>query len=185
MTNFFIIHGAYGTPEENWFPWLKQKLEESGYEVIVPKFPTPEDQSLDNWNTTFSDYENKIDKDTIIIGHSLAPAFLLSVLERIDQPIKGAFFISGFLRLLGDNTIDSINKTFVDKEFDWSKIKQNCKQFFVYHSDNDPYVPIECATELADKLKIKPMIIKDAGHFNKASGYTRFELLLDDIKSLL
>ena len=22
MTNFFIIHGVEGYPEENWFPWL-------------------------------------------------------------------------------------------------------------------------------------------------------------------
>ena len=28
MTNAIIIHGAYGSPEENWFPWLKMKLEE-------------------------------------------------------------------------------------------------------------------------------------------------------------
>lgn len=185
MTAIFIIHGAFGNPEENWFPWLKQKLEELDHEVIVPKFPTPENQSLDNWNNIFADYENKIDGSAIFVGHSLAPAFLLSVLERINQPIRGAFFISGCLRLLGDKTVDSINRTFVDKEFDWLKIKQNCRHFFVYHSDNDPYIPMECANELAGKLGIKPKIIKDAGHFNEDSGHTKFEILLDDIKSLL
>ena len=185
MTTIFIIHGAFSNPEENWFPWLKQKLEDLHHKVIVPQFPTPENQSLDNWNKIFADYENEIDDDTIFVGHSLAPAYLLSVLERVNQPIKGAFFISGCLRLLGDTTFDSINKTFVDKEFDWLKIKQNCRQFFVYHSDNDPYVPEECANELAGKLGLEPKIIKNAGHFNKAAGYIKFEMLLDDIKSLL
>ena len=185
MATIFIIHGAFGNPEENWFPWLKQKLEELDYEVIVPRFPTPENQSLKNWNNIFAEYKNKIDDDTIFVGHSLAPAFLLSVLEHINQPIRGAFFISGFLRALGDKTFDSINRTFVDKEFDWLTIKQNCRHFFVYHSDNDPYVPIGCADDLADKLGIEPKIIKDAGHFNKDAGYTKFEILLDDIKSLL
>jgi len=34
----FIIHGTYGKPEENWFTWLKENLEERGHEVIVPSF---------------------------------------------------------------------------------------------------------------------------------------------------
>ncbi len=45
--NVFIFHGSSGYPEENWFPWLKQKLEDKGLEVFVPKFPTPEGQSFE------------------------------------------------------------------------------------------------------------------------------------------
>jgi len=40
MSNAFIIHGTGGYPEENWFPWLKKKLEEFNYKVFVPQFPT-------------------------------------------------------------------------------------------------------------------------------------------------
>ena len=40
-TNVFIFHGTEGYPEENWFPWLKEKLEAKGYKVFVPQFPTP------------------------------------------------------------------------------------------------------------------------------------------------
>jgi len=29
--NFFIFHGIYGNPEENWFPWLKKELEKKGF----------------------------------------------------------------------------------------------------------------------------------------------------------
>jgi uncharacterized protein len=185
MTKFFLIHGSFGNPEENWFPWLKQKLEELNHEVIVPKFPTPENQSLETWNTVFLEYESKIDEDSIFIGHSLAPAFLLSVLERINVPIKSSFFVSGFLKLSGNDLFDSINKTFIDKKFNWEKIKQNCNSFFIYHSDNDPYIPIEYANELADKLNVRLKIIKNAGHFNEKSGYVTFEELFKDIKSIL
>jgi predicted alpha/beta hydrolase family esterase len=43
-------------------------------------------------------------------------------------------------------------------------------------------VPLEKAKEIAEKLKIKIIIIKNAGHFNKDSGYTRFPELLNKIK---
>jgi len=185
MVNVFIIHGAFGNPEENWFPWLKSKLEKLGCNVFVPKFPTPENQNLENWNEIFEKYKDKLDENSIVIGHSLGPAFLLRVLERIDSPIKGAFFVSGFTKLLGNETFDSINKTFVDKDFNWDKIRNNCKHFSVYHSNNDPYVPIECANELSEKLGVNLTIIENAGHFNKDSGYIKFEKLLEEIKGTL
>ena len=39
--NIFIFHGTEGHSQENWFPWLKAKLEEKGCKVFVPQFPTP------------------------------------------------------------------------------------------------------------------------------------------------
>ena len=35
----FIIHGSFGNPGENWFPWLKIQLVNCGHEVITPTFP--------------------------------------------------------------------------------------------------------------------------------------------------
>ena len=74
---------------------------------------------------------------------------MLNILEKLDKPIKAAFFVAGFIGLLGKPDFDNINKSFVDKSFDWQKIKQNCLKFFVFQSDNDPYVPLEKAEQLA------------------------------------
>jgi uncharacterized protein len=185
MTNVFIIHGAYGNPDENWIPWLKSELEKLNCSVFVPKFPTPADQTLKNWEKVFEKYTENINKDTIFVGHSLGPAFILSLLEKLNTPIKASFFVSGFLEALGNPDFDEINKTFVNRTFDWPTIKQNCKNFFVYHSDNDPYVPISSAENLAKSLEIAPIIIKGAGHFNEASGYKKFEVLLNEIKKVI
>ncbi len=185
MTNIFIIHGAYGCPEENWFPWLKIELEKLRCKVFVPKFPTPENQSLENWFKAFENYRQYLNKDSIIVGHSMGSAFLLSVLEKLDKPIKASFFISGFIDLLENHEVDEINKTFVNKDFDWWKIKRNCKKFYLFHSDNDPYVPLEKAEKLAKNLGINLILVKNAGHFNKKAGYTKFELLLEKIKNEL
>lgn len=182
MSKIIMIHGAYGNPEENWFPWLKEELERLGHDVHVPKFPTPEGQTLESWRAVFEPYMDGIDEGTILVGHSLGPAFLLDVLERVERPVSAAFFVSGFIGLLGNPDFDSINKTFVDRGFDWKTIRGNCRKFFIFHSDDDPYVPLEKAKELAEKLGVEVEMVKGAGHFNEGSGYTRFGLLFQRIK---
>jgi len=182
--NIFIIHGAYGNPEENWFPWLKKELEQLGHTITIPTFPTPENQTLDTWMKIFEPYMDKIDEKTIFVGHSLAPSFILSVLERIDVQVKACFFIAGFIGALGNDQFDPINASFTEKRFDWGKIKNNCDQFILYVSDNDPYIPLETGKELAEKLQGELHIIKNAGHINKDAGYTEFPQLLEEIKKI-
>ncbi len=185
MTNIIIIHGTGSNPNGNWFPWLKSELEKLGHRVFVPKFPTPDNQSLENWLKTFENYEQYLDENSIVVGHSLGPAFLLSVIEKFERPIKCAFFIAGFIGLLGNSEYDELNKTFTTRSFDWARIKKNCKKFFVINSDNDPYVPLERGEELAKNLNAELIIVKNAGHINKKSGYTEFEFLLEKLKNVL
>lgn len=179
---FFIIHGAHGNSKENWFPWLNQKLSDLGQEVIIPNFPTPKNQNLDNWFKEFKKYEARLDDDTVFIGHSLGAAFTLSILEKLKHKIKACYFVSGFIEPL-NNEVDIINKTFIEKEFDFDKIKQNCKKFVCYQSDNDYFVPITTSEHLSTKLNAETITIENAGHFNSDSGYNSFEHLFKKIQS--
>lgn len=183
MTNVIIIHGTGGNPQGNWFPWLKKELEKLGCRVFVPEFPTPKNQSLANWLKAFKDYEQYLDKNSLVVGHSLGPAFLLSVLE--NHPTKAAFFISGFTGLLNNPEFDEPNKTFTTRSFDWVKIKNNCHKFYVINSDNDIYVPIKKGKELAKNLSTELITLKNAGHINAEAGYTKFNFLLEKIKKEL
>ncbi len=56
MTNVIIIHGTGGSPKGNWFPWLKEILENEGCKVFIPRFPTPENQSLESWFRVFDSF---------------------------------------------------------------------------------------------------------------------------------
>ncbi len=181
MSKVFIIHGAYGDGNENWIPWLKGNLEKLGFEVVVPKFPTPEDQTLENWFKVFDLYSKKVDSKTIFVGHSLGCPFILNLFEKYDFKTKSCFLVAGFAELL-DQPIDKINKTFVDRDFDWEKIKDSCKNFYLFNSDDDPYVPLEKGKELAKKLSGELVVVKGAGHFNEKAGFLRFDELLEKIR---
>lgn len=185
MPSIFIIHGTKANPQSNWFPWLKAELEKLGAQVFVPAFPTPENQSLASWTAAFAKYLPELDENSIVVGHSLGPAFLLSVIEKLDHPIKAAFFVAPFLHGIGIPEYDTLNRTFVIAKFDWKKIKRNCRHFYAIFSDNDPYVPQALGRAVARKLGVTPIIIKNGGHLNTESGYDKFNFLLEKIKAEL
>lgn len=182
MSNIFIIHGVEGHPGENWFPWLQRELEVLGHRVIVPQFPTPERQTLSDWLVVFEKYKEFLTPETVVVGHSLGAAFLLNIIEK--YPVKAAFFASGFAEKAG-NHFDPSMATFSQKAFDWEKIKNNCKNFVIFHGDNDPYIKLQKAHELAGILGVEVNVIKNGGHFNLAAGYDKFEALLEKMKPLL
>ncbi|MCX6816413.1 MAG: alpha/beta hydrolase [Candidatus Beckwithbacteria bacterium] len=183
--NVFIFHGTMGSPEANWFPWLERELKSLGIEVFVPKFPTPEGQSLENWLKAFEPYQDKVNGETVFVGHSMGPGFFLRLLERRTSPIKTAILAAPFDGFIGEEPYDTLNKTFIDHPFDFVKIKQNCHQFVVMVGDDDPYVAIKFPQRIADNLGVKLQIIKGGKHLNSEAGYTKFPEALEEIKKLI
>ena len=179
----FIFHGAYGHPEENWFGWLSQKLQKERWEVFTPRFPTPQNQTLDTWFEAFRPFDHNMRSDARIIAHSLGATFALRLLEKIDFKIDSAFLVAGFTEPLGIRKFDPLNVTFLEKPFDWAKIRKNCGKFYVYGSDDDPIVKFELVEKLAKNLGTKMVFIPGAGHFNSAAGYDTFERLFIDVKN--
>ncbi|MDO8443884.1 MAG: alpha/beta hydrolase [bacterium] len=181
MKTFFIFHGTGGYPEENWFPWLKEQLEKENCEVIVPQFPTPENQTPESWFKVLDQYRDKLDANTILIGHSLGGSFLLRILESLGSPVKAAFLVA---TPIGIPPIVnwSGDKPFTGHPFDWAKIKKNSKHFAVYHSDNDPYVGFENGRQLAKNLGVELTFIPNSGHFNAKAGFLKFDDLLKQIE---
>jgi hypothetical protein len=173
-----IIHGTGGSPQGNWFFWLKQQLENNGHRVFVPKFPTPENQSIYKWHAALVTQVERMGKDTILIGHSCGATFLLHVLEALAEPVEQSILASPFIEKLGNEYFDNLNETFVDYEFDWDLIKKNAGKITILHGDNDPYVPIAAAQKVADALNASLTIIPNGGHLNAEFGFTEFPQIL-------
>ena len=185
-SNVFIFHGTEGYPEENWFPWLKGELEEKGCRVFVPQFPSPPliPAKISEWFEVLKNYEQYIDENTILIGHSLGGVFALRVLEKLEHPVKAVFLISAPIGVKPILNYDRDN-SFSGFDFDWEKIKSNSKSFTVFHSDNDPYVGLENGKELAKNLGGELSFVLKAGHFNTPAGYTKFPDLLKKVEEIL
>jgi len=183
-SNFFIFHGTGGHPAENWFPWLKNELEKLGSSVIVPQFPTPEGQSFRAWMDVLRPNFDKINSDTVLIGHSLGGIFTLKLLETLRTPIKLAVFVG---TPIGEGWVKNYapDEAFAGFNFEWNKIKKASKNFIIYHSDNDPYVALENGQNLAMHLGVDLTFIANAGHFNSKTGYLKFDDLLKRLQNIL
>lgn len=180
-----VLHGSYGTPDANWFPWLAGEVAARGHRAVVPRLPTPEGQALDNWQRAFTEQVGALDRNTILVGHSVSVAFILHLLETATSPVMASLLASGFIGLLGNHQFDPIVSTFVDRPFDWARIRAHAGVARVYHGDNDPYVPVDRGVQIADLLGASLTIIPEGGHLDEAAGFTEFPVLLDDLAAIV
>lgn len=177
-----IIHGTFWSPDENWFPWLKEQLEQKGHQIWIPRLPTPQDQTPIVWSNELQrqvPFLFDTDTDTVLIGHSLGATYLLHILDQERAwPVGRAIFVSGFADRLGIDDFDCLNAPFIEREFDREKIKSNVQDIVFLHGDDDPYVPIEKAEVLHNHLGGVFQIIPWGGHLNAEAGYVKFEEML-------
>ena len=193
MRTIFIIHGSYGHPGENWFPWLKKELEKLGEHVVLSQFPVPKKENsaygghdLNRWLRVMDRYRNFINEKTVLVAHSRGCVFSYHFLSRLSNPIDSVFLVAPWMVYRwypkGWNKIDSFHQ----KPFIWKKIKKGAKYFEVYQSSNDD-TPTTEGKDIAQKLDAKLILVRNAGHFNVAydKKYIKFPLLFENIKSRL
>ena len=54
--NIFLVHGSFGKPFENWFPWLEEELSKRDIVCTIPTFPTPKHQNYKDWEKLMNYY---------------------------------------------------------------------------------------------------------------------------------
>lgn len=201
---FVIFHGAFGGPEENWFPQLKESLEGLGQQVITPQFPIdnwdevtgnglkvpPKNQTLDNWMKVFSNIlpEIKDEGKLVFIGHSLGPVFILHIVEKYNIKLDCAIFVIPFMSPLKRPDLwqfDLVNASFYKENFDFEKLRKLIPLSYVLYSDNDPYVDKKYSLKFAEKMGSSKIIVQRAGHMNMEVNLNEFPLVLELCKSRL
>ena len=49
MKRAVLVHGWSGSPDEQWFPWLRVELEKIGYKVDVPFMREHDEPKISEW----------------------------------------------------------------------------------------------------------------------------------------
>jgi len=180
VTNYILIHGSFGSPFVNWFPYLRKELENQGKIVYTPDFPTGVGyQTYENWEKLLKCYVDfgLLNENTIIFAHSIAPIFVCKFLVENKITVKRLIFVCGFNNYLGiDEEYDTVNESMYFNNL--KDIKKYCKDIICFYTKNDPYVKYEKEKEFADTITNKQIIIEDGGHLNTDSGYQEFKELL-------
>lgn len=185
MKTVYIFHDAFNDQFSDWYPWMKTELEKLGYVTFVPSFPTPAAQTYESWKAVIKNFIETFDEETLFIGHGIGGTFALRLIEELSQKIKGVVLVASYAEPIGHVGYDRINQTFVEHDFSWQKIKNNCYTIAVIAGENDPFVPLNITENLGKNLGEQIITIPDGGHINRASGFTQAIPLIDIIKQSL
>jgi uncharacterized protein len=179
MKSAIILHGTGGSPDSNWFQWLKSELEAKGLQVWLAALPNPDLPSLKT-NTGFllANCPFSINTDTLVVGHSSGAILALVLAQSNSTPLGGIVAVSVF----HDNSLGwEKNAKLFDVGFDWPAIKAKSGKLLFIHSDTDPYVPLDQAKYVADNCEAEIIVIPNQGHFNREQSpeYKQFPKLLE------
>jgi leucyl-tRNA synthetase len=146
--HYILLHGFTGSPEANFFPWLKAELEKRGNTVEVPKLPDSENPDV----LKQADYILRtchFDNKTILLGHSLGCPVALKVLEQLKISVYKTVLVAGFAEP-GFNDHDRPFEEKFNWKFDFKKAKDNAGEIVLLRDMNDPAVPAKHIDHLRD-----------------------------------
>lgn len=176
--NFIILPGNGNTPiDSNWYQYVKKALESKGYEVKAENMPDPELARKEFW-LPFIENELSANENTIGIGHSSGAVALLRYAE--THKMKGIVLIGASYTDLGDENEKASG--YYDDEWRWEDIKNNVEFRVVMASTDDPYIPIEQARFIHEKLDTIYHEFTDKGHFNSNEAPEIVEALEEVLK---
>ncbi len=189
--NCIIVHGCPSNKEKamdptrrtydkHWIPWLKEQLGEYGLEVDTPLMPTPWAPDYTLWKKEFG--KLKINKHTILVGHSCGGGFLVRWID--DQKIKVRKLLLVSPGKVG-KARNEIRSALYGKKIIKNLGKYVQEEIVLFTSNNDIPEHIMAAREYEMELPAKVLFLKDHGHFCEQDMGTReFPELLKEIISV-
>lgn len=176
----FIHSGGSQGPHEgsnDLVAYLRQMLG-SGYEVLYPKMPDPENPRYAQWKTLLAKELASLHGDVILVGHSLGGSVLLKYLseEICPIPIAGLFLIAAPYWGKPHWQVDEYTL-----QENFSNMLPSIPRIFLYHSRNDEVVPFRHMCFYAGKL---PNAVVRKFDIRRHLFSTGLPELIDDIKNL-
>lgn len=161
-------------PGYDWKLTLGDDLGEN-YSVLTPKMPNSTYAKYSEWKIWFENILTVLNKEIILIGHSLGGIFLAKYLSEnlIDNKITKLILIAAPFSDTPEEPLASFSLG-----SDFSKINQQVQKTYILHSTDDPVVPFSDSKLYNNKLTKSCIIaFKDKKHFNQESFPELVELL--------
>lgn len=169
-----ILHGWGGSDAPHWQSHLASNLAGDYGTVSFPLLDNCHFPSKNRWLKQVKNILEEFRPDTVVC-HSLANTLWFWLCKEDITPIKNLYMVSPPSL---NSKIDTLKTFFpVDMPTD---IKAKNVELLV--SDNDPYITLQEAHQIADFYNISFTILPNGGHINADSGYGRLDWIEDRLK---
>ena len=189
MKKVFMVHGFMGFPNGGFRPWLMDELNKKNIYACALPMPDPDYPEKSKWVNEIKHAVPEINEEIFLIGHSLGVPAILRYLEDVPEGVKigGAVLISGPCSIIRLEDIESKIRridNFFDKDFNFKKIKESCKNFLIIHGENDDRVPLEHAKIISENLDCDLVIVPNGGHLNGSNGWKELPQALEGLLNM-
>jgi predicted alpha/beta hydrolase family esterase len=173
--NCIIVHGGDADDckgyNKHWMPWTKKQLEKRGIKTETPLMPLHESATYLDWKKIFD--KLKVDKNTILIGHSRGCAFLVRWLGDKKINVKKLILVAPW-----KIANKEYKKTFYDYDID-KGIKNFAKEIVFFTSNTEDVDGKKSLKTFHKALGGRIINLKNHGHYDlEAMGTEEFPELL-------
>lgn len=187
MNRVFIIHRWEGTPESDWYIWVKEQLENNGFKVFIPEMPNTKEPEINAWVSKLKELVGNVDEDTFFVGHSIGCQTILRYLEKLDnnKKIGGVILVAPWLSLtkeaIPDKESKEIAEPWIETKINFKKIKERKDIMTAIFSTDDSFVNTDQSIIFERELNPNIIILKNKGHFTEEDGVKKLPLVFKQL----
>jgi len=164
-----ILHGWGGSDAPHWQAELASEIAKNYGTVAFPLLDNCHFPSKNRWIKQVKALLEEFKPDTVVC-HSLANTLWFWLCQENITSVQRLFMVSPPSLTTTEATI----KTF----FPCPQPQNVCaKEVHVIVSDNDPWIQLNEAEEIANAIGASYRVIKNGGHINADSGFGKWELI--------
>ncbi len=165
-----ILHGWGGSDAPHWQAELASEIAKNYGTVSFPLLDNCHFPSKNRWMKQVKQILKEF-KPTTVVCHSLANTLWFWLCQEDDmRHIQRLFMVSPPSLKTEEKTI----KSFFPCEM---PVNIYAQEIHLIVSDDDPWVKVDEAKDIASHFNAKITILEKAGHINADSGYGKWELI--------
>ncbi len=185
MKNVMLIHGFNGVPKV--YTYFKEKLEEKGYNIIIPEFPTKTNITIDGFFKVFDKYKEYFNNELIVIAHSIGNAMFIKYISKNNLNVGLYISLAGFAKSFITEGRDDLNTVIAPITISMEERKKFItlvKDRYSIYSNDDHIVPFQILQDFTKTMNSRDMLIEGIGHMGKKSGLESLPEVIEIINDI-